>query len=86
MLRQAFTKNFTTLLASSRQIRKASSGKPWASAESEEELEAARKWRAGFELSSIDKRPATITTSRSSGPGGQHVNVSNIRVGAFFIS
>lgn len=36
------------------------------------ELDAARKWRQGFSMNSLPK--GTTTFSRSSGPGGQHVN------------
>lgn len=56
------------------QIRYKSWEEAWGPEVSETDLEAARKWRSEFNQTSIDRRPGIITTSRSSGPGGQHVN------------
>ena len=47
---------------------------------SEEEKKQARQWLADYNSSTIPKRICQMTSSRSSGPGGQHVNTYTISV------
>ena len=42
-----------------------------------EEQKEARQWLADYNSSTIPKRICQLTSSRSSGPGGQHVNTYN---------
>lgn len=48
-----------------------------------DELAEARRWRQGFNESSIPKGDTTFT--RSSGPGGQHVNKSVVSTVSSFL-
>ena len=45
-----------------------------------EEQKEARQWLADYSSSTIPKRICQMTSSRSSGPGGQHVNTYTVRV------
>lgn len=44
-----------------------------------EEIVAARKWLQGFHSNTIPKSMCSISFSRSSGAGGQHVNKYEIK-------
>ena len=47
---------------------------------SEEAQKQARQWLASYNPNTIPKRLCETTSSRSSGPGGQHVNKYTIQV------